>query len=76
MVLMYHDWSKELFVFIVLFFYCRLGKETMESGLIEIISSPPASFFPDRSKLRVTYDDPLHRVKWRIKMNLDYAFLM
>ena len=47
----------------------------MESGLLEIIA-PPASFYPKLDELRVTLNDPLERVKWRTKQNLDYAFLM
>ena len=47
----------------------------MASGLLEIIS-PPASFYPNLDDLRVTLNDPLERVKWRTKQNLDYAFLM
>jgi len=49
--------------------------DAIESGLMEIIS-PPASFYPKMSELRVTLNDPLERVKWRTKQNLDYAFLM
>lgn len=44
-------------------------------GLVEIIS-PPASYYPDWNKLRITLGDPLERVKWRSKQNLDFAFLM
>jgi len=47
----------------------------MNSGLIEIIS-PPASFYPNLDDLQLTLNDPLERVKWRTKQNLDYAFLM
>jgi len=49
--------------------------DEMASGLLEIIS-PPASFYPNLDDLRVTLNDPLERVKWRTKQNLDYAFLM
>lgn len=28
------------------------------------------------NELRVTLNDPIERVKWRTKQNLDYAFLM
>ncbi|KAG5675215.1 hypothetical protein PVAND_005139 [Polypedilum vanderplanki] len=50
-------------------------QEYCENGLIEIIS-PPASYYPDWNKLRVTLNDPVERVKWRSKQNLDFAFLM
>jgi hypothetical protein len=44
-------------------------------GLIEVIS-PPISYYPNMDKLRVTLNDPIERVKWRSKQNLDFAFLM
>ncbi|KAL7043061.1 hypothetical protein ACKWTF_001377 [Chironomus riparius] len=50
-------------------------QEYCDNGLIEIIS-PPASYYPDWNKLRVTLNDPIERVKWRSKQNLDFAFLM
>lgn len=43
--------------------------------MIDIIS-PPASFYPDFEKLRLTLSDPLERVRWRSKQCLDFAFLM
>lgn len=49
--------------------------EYIENGLIEVIS-PPASYYPDWNKLRITLNDPVERVKWRSKQNLDFAFLM
>lgn len=49
--------------------------EYCENGLIEILS-PPASYYPNFEKLRLTLGDPLERVKWRSKQNLDFAFLM
>lgn len=49
--------------------------EYCDNGLIEIIS-PPASYYPDWNKLRITLNDPVERVKWRSKQNLDFAFLM
>lgn len=49
--------------------------EYVESGIIEVIS-PPASYYPNMDKLRVTLNDPMERVKWRSKQNLDFAFLM
>lgn len=50
--------------------------EYIESGLIEIIS-PPSSYYPDFNRtVRVTLGDPLHRVKWRTKQNLDFSYLM
>lgn len=47
----------------------------IESGLIEVLSAPE-SYYPDMDKLRPTLNDPMDRVKWRSKQNLDYAFLM
>ncbi|CAB3361416.1 Hypothetical predicted protein [Cloeon dipterum] len=47
----------------------------VESGLIEIIS-PPASYYPDLTKLTPTLGDPLERFQWRSKQSLDFAFLM
>uniref|UniRef100_A0A2P2HXG7 Alpha-1,3-mannosyl-glycoprotein 4-beta-N-acetylglucosaminyltransferase B n=1 Tax=Hirondellea gigas TaxID=1518452 RepID=A0A2P2HXG7_9CRUS len=49
--------------------------EHVKSGLIDVVS-PPSSFYPDFNSLRRTLGDPLERVKWRTKQNLDYAFLM
>lgn len=49
--------------------------EYIDNGLIEVIS-PPASYYPDWKKLRVTLNDPIERVKWRSKQNLDFSFLM
>jgi alpha-1,3-mannosylglycoprotein beta-1,4-N-acetylglucosaminyltransferase A/B len=49
--------------------------EHIENGLIEVIS-PPSSYYPDWSKLRITLNDPIERVKWRSKQNLDFSFLM
>ena len=47
----------------------------IENGLIEILAPPP-SYYPNLEKLRITLSDPLERVKWRSKQNLDFAFLM
>lgn len=47
----------------------------VESGLIHIIAPPP-TYYPNMDSLRLTLNDPMHRVKWRSKQNLDYAFLM
>lgn len=49
--------------------------EYCDNGLIEVIS-PPASYYPNMDKLRITLNDPIERVKWRSKQNLDFAFLM
>ena len=50
--------------------------EYIESGLIEIIS-PPSSYYPDFNRtVKVTLGDPLNRVKWRTKQNLDFSYLM
>lgn len=47
----------------------------VEVGLIEVLS-PPASYFPDMDKLKITLNDTPERVRWRSKQNLDFAFLM
>lgn len=47
----------------------------VENGLIDIIAPAP-SYYPDLNKLRVTLNDPLERIKWRSKQNLDFAYLM
>jgi alpha-1,3-mannosylglycoprotein beta-1,4-N-acetylglucosaminyltransferase A/B len=47
----------------------------IENGLIEVLS-PPASYYPNMDKLRITLNDPIERVKWRSKQNLDFSFLM
>ncbi|CAL4119594.1 unnamed protein product [Meganyctiphanes norvegica] len=49
--------------------------EHLNSGLLEVIS-PPESFYPNFEKLRLTLGDPMERVRWRTKQNLDFAFLM
>lgn len=47
----------------------------VDNGLIHVIAPPP-SYYPNMDALRVTLNDPMDRVKWRSKQNLDYAFLM
>ncbi|ALC44609.1 CG9384 [Drosophila busckii] len=47
----------------------------LESGLIDIIAPAP-SYYPNFERLRITLNDPLERVKWRSKQNLDFAYLM
>lgn len=47
----------------------------VENGLIDIVAPSP-SYYPDFNKLRITLNDPLERVKWRSKQNLDFAYLM
>ncbi|KAI1283707.1 Alpha-1,3-mannosyl-glycoprotein 4-beta-N-acetylglucosaminyltransferase A [Halotydeus destructor] len=51
--------------------------EHIESGLLEIIA-PPASFYPPltSTSVKVTLNDPINRVIWRTKQNLDFAYLM
>ncbi|KAL7648574.1 UNVERIFIED_CONTAM: hypothetical protein RMT77_000480 [Armadillidium vulgare] len=49
--------------------------EHVESGLIEVISPSP-SYYPNMDSLKITLGDPVERVRWRTKQNLDYAFLM
>lgn len=47
----------------------------IENGLIEVLA-PPASYYPNMDKLRITLNDPPERIKWRSKQNLDFSFLM
>lgn len=47
----------------------------VDCGLIEVIS-PSASYYSKMENLRITLNDPINRVMWRSKQNLDYAFLM
>ncbi len=49
--------------------------QQLDEGLLEVIS-PPAEYYPNWSTLKQTLGDPLERVQWRSKQNLDYAFLM
>ncbi|XP_064104002.1 LOW QUALITY PROTEIN: alpha-1,3-mannosyl-glycoprotein 4-beta-N-acetylglucosaminyltransferase A-like [Macrobrachium nipponense] len=53
----------------------RQFPEHLESGLLEVIS-PPEEFYPNMDKLKQTLGDPMERVRWRTKQNLDFAFLM
>lgn len=63
--------------------YCQLVAKQIEvrfptyveNGLIEVVS-PPASYYPNLDKLRITLNDPPERIKWRSKQNLDFSFLM
>ncbi|CAG2110454.1 unnamed protein product [Medioppia subpectinata] len=47
------------------------------SGLLTVMS-PPIAYYPDFDKLytKQTLGDPLKRVHWRTKQNLDFAYLM
>lgn len=56
------------------FYFFRFPSQ-IESGLIDVVSPSP-SYYPNLDKLRITLGDPLERVKWRSKQNLDFAFLM
>lgn len=47
----------------------------IDNGLVQVIAPPP-SYYPNMDALRITLNDPVDRVKWRSKQNLDYAFLM
>lgn len=49
--------------------------EFIDSGLLEVIA-PPANYYPDFNTSRLTLNDPLERVIWRSKQNLDFALLM
>uniref|UniRef100_H2Z3K2 MGAT4 conserved region domain-containing protein n=1 Tax=Ciona savignyi TaxID=51511 RepID=H2Z3K2_CIOSA len=45
-------------------------------GTIQVIS-PPSNFYPDWDKvLPPSFNDPMNRIKWRSKQNLDQIFLM
>lgn len=50
-------------------------EQVLKDGILEIIS-PPASFYPDMRDVKANLGDPVERVRWRSKQNLDYAFLM
>ncbi|XP_026804825.1 alpha-1,3-mannosyl-glycoprotein 4-beta-N-acetylglucosaminyltransferase B-like isoform X2 [Rhopalosiphum maidis] len=49
--------------------------DAVGSGLVEVIVPNPG-YYPDFSKLRITFGDSEDRVRWRSKQNLDFAFLM
>uniref|UniRef100_A0A0L8IE55 Alpha-1,3-mannosyl-glycoprotein 4-beta-N-acetylglucosaminyltransferase A n=1 Tax=Octopus bimaculoides TaxID=37653 RepID=A0A0L8IE55_OCTBM len=48
---------------------------SVDSGLLEVISSPP-EFYPNLDNLKRTLGDSQDRVRWRTKQNLDFSFLM
>lgn len=52
-------------------------RQYIEYGLMEIIS-PSLSYYPDFKTIykKQTLGDPLKRVHWRTKQNLDFAYLM
>uniref|UniRef100_A0A0A9Y6V1 Alpha-1,3-mannosyl-glycoprotein 4-beta-N-acetylglucosaminyltransferase B n=1 Tax=Lygus hesperus TaxID=30085 RepID=A0A0A9Y6V1_LYGHE len=50
-------------------------EKELNCGLVELVS-PPASYYPEMSRLRLTLGDTEERVRWRTKQNLDFAFLM
>ena len=52
-------------------------EEYIASGVLTVIS-PAKSYYPDFDKLytKHTLGDPLKRVHWRTKQNLDFAYLM
>lgn len=45
------------------------------SGMLEVIA-PPTNYYPEFKNLRKTLGDPIDRVRWRTKQNLDFAYLM
>ena len=47
----------------------------VEQGIIDVIA-PPEFYYPDLAHLPSTFGDPIDRVKWRSKQNLDYSYLM
>ncbi|XP_054163909.1 alpha-1,3-mannosyl-glycoprotein 4-beta-N-acetylglucosaminyltransferase A-like [Oppia nitens] len=52
-------------------------EEYINSGILAVISPSP-TYYPDFNKLykKQTLGDPLKRVHWRTKQNLDFAYLM
>lgn len=50
-------------------------KPHLDSGLVQVIRVPP-NFYPELIHLERTYSQPLIRVQWRSKQNIDYAFMM
>ena len=49
-------------------------KEFCDSGFIHIIQGTP-DIYPDLSKVKQTFNDPIPRIKWRAKQNIDFAYL-
>ena len=47
----------------------------IDEGYLDIIA-PSSSFYPDFSKIELSFGDGVKQVKWRSKQNLDYAYLM
>ncbi|KAL5013048.1 hypothetical protein ScPMuIL_011599 [Solemya velum] len=62
-------------VSIMFFQHEFLFRQSISSGLLEVIA-PPAGFYPDLDKLKISFGDTKDRVRWRTKQNLDYSFLM
>ncbi|XP_038068890.1 alpha-1,6-mannosyl-glycoprotein 4-beta-N-acetylglucosaminyltransferase-like [Patiria miniata] len=48
--------------------------EHVQSGLLQLIQADK-SFYPPLDKLKQTFNDPMERVKWRSKENIDNVFL-
>lgn len=49
-------------------------QEFCDSGFIHVIQGSQ-NIYPDLSKVKQTYNDPVPRVKWRAKQNIDFAYL-
>ena len=49
-------------------------KHFCDSGFIQIILGTP-DFYPDLNKVEQTFNDPMPRIKWRAKQNIDFAYL-
>ena len=47
----------------------------IDEGYLDIIAPSP-TFYPDFSKIELSFGDSAEQVKWRSKQNLDYAYLM
>ncbi|XP_050411919.2 alpha-1,3-mannosyl-glycoprotein 4-beta-N-acetylglucosaminyltransferase C [Patella vulgata] len=50
-------------------------KELVTRKVIHFVKIPPR-YYPDFNNLEITFNDPLKRVQWRSKQNLDYAYVM
>ena len=49
-------------------------KDFCDSGFIHIIQGTP-DIYPDLNKVQQTFNDPVPRIKWRAKQNIDFAYL-
>ena len=49
-------------------------KDFCDTGFIHIIQGT-SDIYPDLSKVKQTFNDPMPRIKWRAKQNIDFAYL-